>query len=336
MATDFVPIVPYEASVITLGIGQRYTIVVEANASLAQRSDFWIHTHFCGFPELLDSRVGIIRYDGRSKRDPPTPPPAHQDFGCADPAPSLLRPIVRRKVGNRVNGLEAADYLKIGLEWWPNATSPAPDVEDPSQIDTPRIHRWALKNVPMQLDWEQPSLKKLALDPPNRNLSALFPEETEPIVLDFESGEWVYFVITNNYTVEEAFPVRSLPQSVHPIHLHGHDLLVLAQGEGPFTADTPLQLDNPSRRDVTNCPLNGHVVIAFQVNNPGAWLLHCHIAWHASSGLGIQFIEQPRKIRNLLQRSGALPDLAQRCQKWTSWYETKNKLVGAVQHDSGV
>jgi len=346
IANDFVPIEPYETNVITLGIGQRYEIVVEAKADLRNGTDFWIHSHFCGLPELIDSRVGIIRYNARSTADPPAPPsPAHRDFGCSDPAPSLLKPVVRRQVGNKVNSLEPADYLKLGLQHWPNVTDP-----------NSRIHRWTMRNVPMQLDWEQPSLKKLTRNTPNSNsnnnnnnnnnnnrppstnlnISALFPPETEPVVLDYKTGEWVYFVITNNYTVEDASPPRTLPQSVHPIHLHGHDVLVLAQGEGPFGRHVVPQLDNPARRDVVNCPLNGYVWIAFEVNNPGAWLIHCHIAWHASSGLALQFIEQPGKIRPLLQKNRALGQLGDRCEDWSRWYKTVNVKQGAVQEDSGV
>ncbi|KAK4119022.1 multicopper oxidase [Parathielavia appendiculata] len=328
IANDFVPIEPYETNVITLGIGQRYEIVVEANADLSNGTDFWIHSHFCGLPELLDSRVGIIRYRANSTADPPTGPPAHVNYGCADPAPGLLKPIVRRQVGNRVNSLEPSDYLKIGLQHWPN-------VSDPNS----RIHRWTMRNVPMQLDWRQPSLKKLTRgggsDKPS-NIPKLFPPETEPTVLDYETGEWVYFVITNNYTVEEARPPRTLPQSVHPIHLHGHDLVVLAQGDGPFTTDVVPQLNNPARRDVVNCPIGGYVWIAFQIDNPGAWLIHCHIAWHASSGFALQFIEQPGKIKKLLQKNRALGQLDERCDEWSRWYTTVNEKVGAVQEDSGV
>ncbi len=327
ITTDFVAIEPYKTNVITLGIGQRYEIIVEANADLTSGTDFWIHSDFCALPGFLDTRVGILRYKAQSTADPPTRPIAHIDPACADPAPSLLKPIVRNRVGSRVNSLEADDYLKIGLEAWPNVTDP-----------NSRIHRWTMRNVPMQLDWEQPSLRKLTRNGPpvTKNLSALFPPETEPVVLDYDTGEWVYFVITNNYTVEDVTPPRTLPQSVHPIHLHGHDLYVLAQGQGPFSKHVVPQLDNPSRRDVVNCPTNGFVWIAFQIDNPGAWLIHCHIAFHASSGLAVQFIEQPGKIKGLLQKNQVLGSLEDRCEDWSRWYTTVNKKKGALQEDSGV
>jgi FtsP/CotA-like multicopper oxidase with cupredoxin domain len=38
-------------------------------------------------------------------------------------------------------------------------------------------------------------------------------------------------------------------------------------------------------------PANGYLVIAFITGNPGAWLIHCHIAWYIGLGLGSQFLE---------------------------------------------
>lgn len=48
---------------------------------------------------------------------------------------------------------------------------------------------------------------------------------------------------------------------------------------------------------------------------PGAWLLHCHIAFHIGEGLGMQFIEEPDKI--------VLPDSSYDdvCRDWRA-YET--------------
>lgn len=42
--------------------------------------------------------------------------------------------------------------------------------------------------------------------------------------------------------------------------------------------------DNPPRRDVVLLPEQGYIAIAMRADNPGAWLIHCHIAWHSSGG----------------------------------------------------
>jgi FtsP/CotA-like multicopper oxidase with cupredoxin domain len=214
--------------------------------------------------------------------------------------------------------MEPYDYLKIGLINWPNLND-----------NSSTIRKWTLMNRTMQLDWSKPSLQQYISGKPN------FTEDQQPITLDYNTGEWIYFVITNNYTLS-THPPRMDPPSVHPIHLHGHDFVILAQGEGPFHRDIEPNLTNPTRRDVADCPIGGFVWIAFQVNNPGAWLMHCHIAWHASAGLSLQYLEQPSKIKPLMQQAGIIPEFQQRCDAWTKWYNTKNKADDELIEDSGI
>ena len=59
----------------------------------------------------------------------------------------------------------------------------------------------------------------------------------------------------------------------HPIHLHGHVFRVLAgPAEGEWR-DTLLV--EPGRR----------ATVAFVADNPGDWMLHCHILDHQESGM---------------------------------------------------
>jgi FtsP/CotA-like multicopper oxidase with cupredoxin domain len=63
----------------------------------------------------------------------------------------------------------------------------------------------------------------------------------------------------------------------HPIHLHGHVFNVLSRGgkvdERGESGDTVL-LDPKSRAE-----------IAFVADNPGDWMLHCHILEHQAAGM---------------------------------------------------
>lgn len=82
----------------------------------------------------------------------------------------------------------------------------------------------------------------------------------------------------------------------HPIHWHGMDVVVLAQSNTSFNATTSydhFNFDNPPRRDVVLLPANGYIAIAFKPNNPGVWLVHCHIAWHASAGESMSINADP-------------------------------------------
>jgi hypothetical protein len=122
----------------------------------------------------------------------------------------------------------------------------------------------------------------------------------------------------------------------HPMHLHGHDFLVLgASGRnvGPFTAadKSRLKWQNPPRRDTTMVAANGWLVIAFKTDNPGAWLMHCHIAWHVSGGLGVDFIERlPEQAGQITtQQRDTFED---ECDAWRTFSIANN----IEQPDSGL
>lgn len=71
-----------------------------------------------------------------------------------------------------------------------------------------------------------------------------------------------------------------------------------------FPPNVVPNLENPARRDVIDIDIGVWAWIAFQINNPGAWLMHCHLAFHASDGLDLQIIEQPSKIKPLAEKAG--------------------------------
>jgi FtsP/CotA-like multicopper oxidase with cupredoxin domain len=59
----------------------------------------------------------------------------------------------------------------------------------------------------------------------------------------------------------------------HPIHLHGHVFQVLSGRQAGTSGDTVL-IDPRSRAE-----------IAFVADNPGDWMLHCHVLEHQASGM---------------------------------------------------
>lgn len=113
--------------------------------------------------------------------------------------------------------------------------------------------------------------------------------------------------------------------------------------------DTPnLNFTNPTRRDATMLPGKGWLIVAFQNDNPGAWLFHCHIAvrnssliifqdhfanmtlnrkWHASMGLSVQFLERKNEIRNLTF-------IEDNCKAWQTYVDTNPPWH--PKNDSGI
>jgi hypothetical protein len=121
----------------------------------------------------------------------------------------------------------------------------------------------------------------------------------------------------------------------------GHDFLVLGRSPpqaNPFGAPIrrfnqttdmgSLDFTNPTRRDVTMLPGNGWLVVAFRSDNPGAWLFHCHIAWHVSQGLSVQFLERVSEIPATVPLNAIEPI----CTQWANYYNTSP----AKQFDSGL
>lgn len=63
----------------------------------------------------------------------------------------------------------------------------------------------------------------------------------------------------------------------HAIHLHGHHFRVLERNGK--------KLANPDWRDTYTTVRGETVKIAFVTDNPGKWLVHCHMLGHATSGM---------------------------------------------------
>jgi hypothetical protein len=75
-------------------------------------------------------------------------------------------------------------------------------------------------------------------------------------------------------------------------------------------------------------PASGYLVLAFETDNPGAWLMHCHIGWHTSEGFALQFVER----RNEIAAQTDETRLTDNCDNWTSF----TGVASIEQDDSGV
>ncbi|PPS18989.1 hypothetical protein GOBAR_AA01581 [Gossypium barbadense] len=130
-------------------------------------------------------------------------------------------------------------------------------------------------NPPVQFDYTNPSIN---FDPP-----LLFaPKGTRITKVKFNSTVEMVMQNTAIIGVEN-----------HPMHLHGFDFYVLAQGFGNFNPATDTlnyNLVNPQMRNTVSVPVGGWAVIRFVANNPGVWFMHCHFDGHMSIGLSTAFI----------------------------------------------
>lgn len=78
----------------------------------------------------------------------------------------------------------------------------------------------------------------------------------------------------------------------HPLHLHGFNFYVLAQGLGNYNKSEAVEkynLVDPQVRNTIAVPGGGWAVIRFKANNPGVWIMHCHLDAHLQFGLATAF-----------------------------------------------
>ncbi|KIW00852.1 uncharacterized protein PV09_07611 [Verruconis gallopava] len=334
VSADFVPINNYTTDSTVVQIGQRYNVIVEANPqnlTESSVSNFWIRTYIMqdcrGNPDIIDRenymKTGIIRYDESNMADPNTEPWADIDFNTC-----------RDETGPTGEGLSPV------LQWFPDApsnpTEPTRIVQfmhTPPSI-APYPHAiFALETseekefLPLRVDWQNITFLNLDNDGGWPTSWIVLPE-------DYTSSSWVYLTLSN-------------PGEPHPIHLHGHDFAVLYQGTN-YSGPSQLNLNNPPRRDVVNLPAvdtatgkPGTVIIAFKSDNPGPWLMHCHIADHASGGLALQIMED-REAANEIWKPGDSPALNAAgclCDAWKTWcakFGAAGCNTTTFQTDSGV
>lgn len=81
-------------------------------------------------------------------------------------------------------------------------------------------------------------------------------------------------VVSHGQRVE--LEISNKSAMAHPMHLHGHHFQVTALNGTPISG---------AIRDTVLVAANGSVRIAFDADNPGSWLFHCHNLYHMAVGM---------------------------------------------------
>lgn len=96
--------------------------------------------------------------------------------------------------------------------------------------------------------------------------------------------------------------IRNHSGDVHPMHLHGHHVTVLARDGVPATG-SPWRVDSLNVRDGETWE------VGFVADNPGIWMDHCHNLPHAREGLMTHLMYEGVSTPYLLGRgSGNEPE----------------------------
>ena len=288
VASDFVPVVPFQTSELILGVGQRYDVIIHADQTVG---NYWFRVGTgggqCDGPNEQQTngqtQGAIFSYVGAPSGNP-TSSSSGLTTGCTD-----------------VTGLVPKLSLNVA------APGSAPTLLDLT-LDLNGGVFWKVNGQAIDIDWTKPTLNYIL------NGTFTLPPEDNGIVIS-NPNVYTFWLIRNE---------TPLP---HPIHLHGHDFWVVAVGSGSGTGAT-LNLNNPTRRDTATAPDQGFLIIAFLSDNPGAWLMHCHIPFHISGGLGVQFLEVPSQVVSTL---GDLSGLTKGCQTWDAFANNVVKIDSGLK-----
>lgn len=254
---DFTNIVPYKTKILNIQIGQRYMVLVKANQ---KPGNYWMRADSqkaCGANYQSHDIKAIMRY-ANTADETSLPKSKAYDYKseCVDEPLSSLVPTAK------VNAYHQDKAFTKNITFGANSEN---------------LFKWYLNGNTFYSKYENPTLVRVLAD----NEA---PTESGNLLLNLpKMGEWVYIII------ESPVPLN------HPIHLHGHDFLILGSGPGTYT-DQPLQLENPPRRDTANLPAAGWLVLGFETDNPGSWLMHCHIGKSSS-----QFLDLHDKLLTFLR-----------------------------------
>ncbi|KAK8592162.1 hypothetical protein V6N13_062748 [Hibiscus sabdariffa] len=115
---------------------------------------------------------------------------------------------------------------------------------------------------------------------------------------DFPGTPPLKFDYTGNYGSRVQIVIQDTsivtPEN-HPTHLHGFNFYIIAEGFGNFNPKTDtwkFNLVDPPMRNTVAVAVNGWAVIRFVADNPGVWLMHCHLDVHLNWGLAMAFLVQ--------------------------------------------
>ncbi|PYH96695.1 hypothetical protein BO71DRAFT_481806 [Aspergillus ellipticus CBS 707.79] len=127
-----------------------------------------------------------------------------------------------------------------------------------------------------------------------------------PVLFNRSSIPAQYAISTmNNTWVDLIINITTSRQIQHPIHKHSNKYFVIGSGVTPFTyssVDEAMQyipqdfnLKNPPMRDTFFTPSSrtspSWLALRYFVQNPGPFLLHCHIQMHHSGGLALALLD---------------------------------------------
>ncbi|KAI5302671.1 hypothetical protein KEM56_000470 [Ascosphaera pollenicola] len=148
-------------------------------------------------------------------------------------------------------------------------------------------------------DWQWTLSGKAAIND-TYDAPALFdPNPDQDLVFETEMDEWVDIIIR-------------VPngQTAHPIHKHSNKFYAIGKGYFYFNYTSVAEameehpeafnLEDPPWADTIQTPQTrmgpGFLALRYHVENPGAFMMHCHIQTHLDGGMGVVFLDAMSQV----------------------------------------
>lgn len=304
IANDFVPVKPYNIDVVTLGVGQRTDIIVKATGKPGDSA--WIRAAATSTVAGGCALVDGSRLEGM----------AAIFYQSAD---TSVTPTTNTSVDPARLNVCANDPLTSTVPYFSLTPDPKPSTN--KQIDI-TFHSngthtlWYMNNSTFKAHYADPILLEASVG----NLD--FPSDDN--ILDVGSSHGSIRVVVYNH---DTFA------GAHPMHLHGHNMWILAEGYGTWNG-TVVHPQNPQRRDnhliakAKDFSTPAYMVIQFDQDNPGVWPFHCHVYSHLSGGFFLNMLEDLDAIKKFHIPS----TVGQVCRDWAAW--SGDHLVDEI--DAGI
>ncbi|KAK8085607.1 Laccase-1 [Apiospora hydei] len=326
---DGTPVKQFQEADITLSPGQRYSVTFATDQAGFDFTEYWLRARMIegcfSDPKLPDNGVSeakmIMRYVMPTGMDgtPEAPSNATVPTSTVSNNGTAVSQVLPTSTNSLVDYAMQCKDMTARNVYKPVPELPAPAVADHSwyfrvnmAIGDWRLERGFMNQSSFRSNLKEPTLHRLVdgLASGNDSFSAAGKDATvndaafhpdHELVLSHDRIETVDIILQN------------VDEGNHPFHLHGMPLWVLGQGHGYFPGYEALGLKphgkglldpandtvvaNPLRRDTVTLEGFGWTLLRFVADNPGVWLFHCHMVWHAEAGMGLQIISRLRDLK---------------------------------------
>lgn len=157
IANDLVPLVPYATDSVVISMGQRYDVIVEANAT---SGDYWLRAGWitaCSTNGNPSGATGIVRYDSSSTADPTSTSTVITSTNCGDEPLASLVPHLALNVGNITTADVTLEDLSFAFSSY---------------------FTWTINSSSLFLNWSDPTIIKIFND------ESIFPTEYNVVAID--------------------------------------------------------------------------------------------------------------------------------------------------------